>query len=111
MHSNSYLSSGFKLRDIFTKLTMAFSVRQRLALVRSIPGIAGMWRQGDDLIVFSLRNLTERVLEKSRIIVSSYREDDGSKKIYIEFAGSLPRHQVMKILKAANQIVISSAAA
>jgi len=112
MHANCYLTSWFKVRDIFPKLIMVVPALQQLALVKSrIPGITSMRRQSDDLIAQSFRNLPEGALEKSRIIVPPYREDDGSKNVYFEFSGSLPRHQVMKILKAANQIVISSAAA
>ena len=110
MHANSYLTSWFKIRDIFPKLVMAVPALQQLALVRSqIPAqITSMRRQSDDLIALSFRNLPEGALEKRRMIVSPYREYDGSKNVYIEFPPSLPRLQVMKILKAANHIVISS---
>jgi len=65
-----------------------------------------MWRQDNDLIVLTFRNLLERPLEKSRMITSSDRENDGSKNEDFEFASSLPRHQVPKIREAANQKVI-----
>ena len=64
MYANGYLSSRFEVRDAVPKLIMAMSGSQRLALVR-ILAVASMRRQGNDLIVLSLRNLLECALEKS----------------------------------------------
>src|SRR5262245_55548878 len=110
MHANSYFSSGFEVRNIAPKLNRAFPGRQTLALVR-ILAVASIGRQGNDLIGPPLRNLPERGLEKSRIIVSSNWEDNGPKNVDFEFPVSLPRYQVPKIIKAANPIVIPRAGA
>jgi hypothetical protein len=112
MRANGYLSSGFEVRDIAPKFIMALPDSQILALVRTnILALASMWGQDNDLIALTFRNLLERPLEKSRIIGSPDREDDGPKNEDFEFAASLPRHQVTKILKAANQKVIPTTGA
>jgi hypothetical protein len=64
MHANGYLSSMFEVRDVVPKLIMSLSGSQRLALVRVL-AVASMRRQGNDLIVLSLRNLLKCALEKS----------------------------------------------
>src|SRR5215510_3403878 len=112
MHANGYLSSGVEVRDISPELIMAFPVCQTFALVRTrILAIARMRRQDNDLIVLTFRNLLECPLEKSRIIGSTDWEDDCPKKEDFEFATSLPRHQVPKILETVNQKIIPATGA
>src|SRR5262245_3949021 len=99
MYADGYLSSGFDIRDIAPEFIMASPVCQKLALVRPhILALASMWRQGNNLIGLTFWYILECPLEKSRVIGSPNREDDGPKKEYFEFAARLPRHQVPKIL-------------